>query len=136
MDAQLSLFSFRQLLNSLFVLVTASMPETLDRSLSSVSLNSIPEDDWDRSLPDIKDNSIVFPVNETPGKSSRYSHSKTASVQDGKGDRNLSELLRFHLEENSKGHFSAEEAARIADVLGQWVGVHSYAILNVDPDPV
>jgi hypothetical protein len=112
------------------------MPETLERSLSSPSLNSVPEDDWDRSPPDTKDNatttprnSIVFPVNETTGESSRFTHSKSASVQDvenGKGNLTLSELLRLHSEKDSKGNFSvdSEEAARIADVLGQWVGVH------------
>lgn len=105
----------------------------LDRSLSSVSLNSVPEDDWDRSLPDTKDNlatttphnSIVFPINETPGKSSRCTHSKTASIKDmenDKGNRPLSELLRLHSVKDSKGNFSPEETARIADVLGQWVG--------------
>lgn len=123
------------------------MPETFERSLSSPSLNSVPEDDWDRSLPDTKDNaatttprnSIVFPVNETPGESSRSTHSKNASVQEkdnGKGNLSLSELLRLHSEKDSKGNFSAEEAARIADVLGQWVGVHSCPVLKLDPDPV
>ena len=123
------------------------MPETLERSLSSPSLNSVPEDDWDRSPPDTKDNaapttpqnSIVFPVNETPGKSARSTHSRIASVQDmenGKGSLPLSELLRLHSEKDSKGNFTAEEAARIADVLGQWVGAHSCPVLKSDPDPV
>ena len=116
------------------------MPESLERSLSSPSL----EDDWDRSLPDTKDNavsttpqsSIVFPVNETPGRST---HSKNPSVQDvenGRGNRSLSELLRLHSEKDSKGNFSAEEAARIADVLGQWVGVHLCPELKLDSDLV
>lgn len=127
------------------------MPETLERSLSSPSLNSVPEDDWDRSLPDAKvnpaqitpRNSIVFSVNETSGKpsseASRPTHSENASVQDmenGKGNLSLSELLRLHSEKDSKGNFSAEEAARIADVLGQWVGVHSCPVLKLDSDPV
>ena len=123
------------------------MPETLERSLSFSSLNSVPEDDWDHSLPELKDNaapttprgSIVFPVNETPGKSSRCTHNKNASVRDmenGKGNISLSELLRLHSEKDSKGNFSAEEAARIADVLGQWVGVQSCPVLKLDPDPV
>lgn len=114
------------------------MPESLDRPPSSSSLNSVPEDDWDSSLPDnpaptTPQNSIVFPVNETPDKSSRCTHSKNASVQDmenGKDNLTLSELLRLHSEKDSKGNFSAEEAARIADVLGQWVGVHSCPVLN------
>ena len=123
------------------------MPQTIERSLSSPSLNSLPEDDWDRSPSDTKDiaapitpqNSIVFPVNETPGKSARPTHNKNAIVQDmenGKRNLSLSELLRLHSEKDSKGNFSAEEAARIADVLGQWVGVHSCPVLKLDPDLV
>lgn len=123
------------------------MPETLEPSLSSPSLNSVPEDDWDRSLPDTKDNaapttpqnSIVFPVNETPGEPARSTQSKNASVQNmesGKRNLSLSELLRLHSEKDSKGNFSAEEAARIADVLGQWVGVHSCPVLKLYPDLV
>lgn len=123
------------------------MPETLNRSLSSVSLDSVPEDSWDRSLPDIKGdaatttlgNSIAFPVNEISGNSLRYTHSKTTSAQvigNGKGNRTLSDLLSSHSEKNSKGNFSAEEAARIADVLGQWVGVYPCSVLKIDPDAV
>ena len=123
------------------------MPETIERSLSSPSLNSLPEDDWDRSPSDTKDiavpttpqNSIVFPVNKIPSKSATPTYSKNASVQDmenGKGNPSLSELLRLHSEKDSKGNFSAEEAARIADVLGQWVGVHSCPVLKLDPDLV
>ena len=121
------------------------MPETIERSLSSPSLNSLPEDDWDTTPSDPKDNvapttpqnSIVFPVNETPGKTARSS--KDASAQDienCKGNLSLSELLRLHSEKDSKGKFSAEEAARIADVLGQWVGVKSCPELKLDPDLV
>lgn len=113
------------------------------RSLSSLSLNSAPEDDWDQSLPDTTENiaaktprnSIVFPIDETPGKSS-IKHTHSSSVQDmenGKGNRTLSELLSLHSEKDSKGNISPEEAARIADVLGQWVGVHSCPLLELDP---
>ncbi|KAF8801075.1 hypothetical protein BYT27DRAFT_7198651 [Phlegmacium glaucopus] len=109
------------------------MPESLDRSLSSLSLNSVPEDDWDRSLPDTQENapattprnSVVFPVDDTPGKSSQYNHNENAGVQESKGNRTLSELLRLHSEKDSKGNFSPEEAARIADVLGQWINASS-----------
>ena len=115
------------------------MTESLECSFSSPSLGSVPEDDWDCSLPDnvtptTPQNSIVFPNNETPGKPAMSTHSKNASVQDmenGKGSRSLSELLRLHSEKDSKGIFSAEEAARIADVLGQWVGVHSCPVLKL-----
>jgi hypothetical protein len=95
------------------------------------SLNS--EYDWDRSLPETKDNAPTTtprsPVNETC-KSPRYTHSS-----DGKGNT-LSELLRLHAEKDSKGNFSAEEATKIADVLGQWVGVNSCSVLKLDPDPL
>jgi len=112
------------------------MPETIERSLSSPSLNSLPEDDWDRSPPDTKNNaapttpqnSIEFPVNEIPGKPARSTHSNNVTVQDmenGKRSLSLSELLRLHSENDSKGNFSAEEAARIADVLGQWINASS-----------
>jgi len=103
------------------------MPETLDRSLSSLSLNSVPEDDWDgdtkgNAATTTPRNSIVFPVDQTP------THSKNASVQNlenGKGNRTLSDLLRLHSEKDSTGSFSPEEAARIADVLGQWINASS-----------
>lgn len=112
------------------------MPETLDRSLS---LDSVPEDDWDHSHPDPKDNgtprnSIVFPVNETPGKSSKYTHNSVQDTENGKGNRTLSELLRLHSEKDSKGNISPEEATRIADVLGQWVGIHPCPVLELHPD--
>ncbi|KAF8952953.1 hypothetical protein BDZ97DRAFT_1874872 [Flammula alnicola] len=143
------------------------MPESLDRSLSSLSLSSLdsqPEDDWDRSLTDISDvtrpstppqpagadlsqpqhhrststprNSIVFPSEVTPGRSTRYSSADThsragshdgssSSMGKGQGKRTLSELLRLHSEKGCNGRFSAEEASRIADVLGQWINASS-----------
>jgi hypothetical protein len=84
------------------------------------------DDDWHRSLKDTKDTTTprVFPVDESPN----------TNVQDDKGNRTLSELLRLHSEKDSKGNFSPEEASRIADVLGQWVGVHSRPMLELDPD--
>lgn len=119
------------------------MSDSLERSLSSLSLDSQPEDDWDRSLLDPEPstpidvqpeqphhtprNSVVFPAEDTPGRSSRYSsssHSRNGSV-DGmgksEGKRTLSDLLRLHSEKGCNGRFSADEASRIADVLGQWV---------------
>ncbi|KDR68463.1 hypothetical protein GALMADRAFT_257197 [Galerina marginata CBS 339.88] len=127
------------------------MPESLDRSLSSLSLSSVdsqPEDDWDRSLVDVAPsspthvepeqqqpchtprNSIVFPAEDTPGRSTRYTsaHGKSGSVDGmgkGEGKRTLSELLRLHSEKGCGGKFSAEEASRIADVLGQWINASS-----------
>ncbi|KJA21533.1 hypothetical protein HYPSUDRAFT_187267 [Hypholoma sublateritium FD-334 SS-4] len=42
-----------------------------------------------------------------------------------KGRRTLSELLRLHSEKGCEGRFSADEASRIADVLGQWINSSS-----------
>ncbi|KAH8998099.1 hypothetical protein EDB92DRAFT_1837924 [Lactarius akahatsu] len=39
------------------------------------------------------------------------------------GKRTLSELLKLHAEKGTDVHFSAEEAARVEEVLGQWVRV-------------
>jgi len=85
-------------------------------------------------------NSVVFPAEDTPGRTTRYTssgyHSKNGSV-DGMGNagkggkRTLSELLRLHSEKNTNGMFSAEEASRIADVLGQWVGVHNFILILI-----
>jgi hypothetical protein len=111
LDAQLS--GSAQINNSLRPL----MPET--------PLNSVPEDDWDHSLPDPKDNAAT--TSPAPAES---------SVQDIEGNPSLSKLLRLHSEKDSKANFSAEEAARIADVLGQWVGVHSCPVPKLDPDLV
>ncbi|KAH9000789.1 hypothetical protein EDB86DRAFT_452956 [Lactarius hatsudake] len=37
------------------------------------------------------------------------------------GKRTLSELLKLHAEKGTDVHFSAEEAARVEEVLGQWI---------------
>jgi hypothetical protein len=147
--------SFRLVRNDLV------MPsDSLDRSMSSLSVDSQSEDDWDRSL--IHDtgffslasplqisaadvattamvshlsgstprNSVIFPAEETPGRPTRYSsgsvlHSRNGSLDildGGIKQRTLSDLLKLHSERGSSGDFNAEEATRIADVLGQWVG--------------
>ncbi|KAF9041185.1 hypothetical protein BJ165DRAFT_1487556 [Panaeolus papilionaceus] len=130
------------------------MPD-FERSLSSLSTGSQSEDDWDRSLlidssslsvstePGTANsvpftasihavmttprNSIVFPADETPGRSSRYSSlTKNDLRENGKGGkRTLSELLKLHSEKGSNGTFTPEEATRIADVLGQWINASS-----------
>lgn len=98
----------------------ASPEQEAELSMSQLSLNSseTQSEDWDRSMStddspvDAKTprNSVVFPAEgseETPnGK--------------GGGKRSLSELMRLHAAKGS-GQFSAEEASRVADVLGQWV---------------
>ena len=100
-----------------------------DFSLSTLSLNwnSSQNEDWDRSESDIQANigngesskptttlrnSVIFPNDgsDTPGRG-------VAS----KGERTLSQLLKLHAENGAQGNFSAEEASRVAEVLGQWV---------------
>lgn len=111
--------------------------------LDSASNDSYHED-WDNSLvsegdysPESSDNasqplthgastprnSVIFPVAEegsdaTPSRNvaerSRYAS--------GQGKRTLSELLRLHAEKGTDCRLSPEEAARLGDVLGQWVG--------------
>jgi len=119
-------------------------------SLSINSANSQPEDDWDRSLlvemlpveiPVVAPtttvvarpfnttprNSIVFPAEGTPGRTTGYSSSlptKSDSLnglEGGNKKRTLSDLLKLHSEKGSVAEFSQEEATRIADVLRQWV---------------
>jgi len=127
--------------------------DSLDRSMSSLSADSQSEDDWDLSLThdtgflasslqisaadvavvshfSTPRNSIIFPAEETPGRTTRYSsgsvlHSRNGSLDildGGIKKRTLSDLLQLHSEKGSNGDFNAEEAKRIADVLGQWVG--------------
>jgi hypothetical protein len=143
--------SFRLVRNDLV------MPsDSLDRSMSSLSADSQSEDDWDLSLThdtgflasplqisaadvaatamvshfSTPRNSVIFPVEETPGRPTRYSsgsvlHSRNGSLDildGGIKKRTLSDLLQLHSEKGSNGDFNPEEAKRIADVLGQWVG--------------
>ena len=78
-------------------------------------------------------NSVVFPgpsdlytPSFSPGRATRFSTTderKDGSLGKTKGRRTLSELLRLHSEKGCEGRFSADEASRIADVLGQWVRV-------------
>jgi len=133
-----------------FSLVLA-MPSDFDRAMSSLSINSTssqPEDDWDRSLlvemapveipvtPVVvaqlssitPRNSVVFPAEGTPGRTTGYSSSALPKKSDsmnglegGNKKRTLSDLLKLHSEKGSVAEFSPEEATRIADVLGQWV---------------
>ncbi|KAH9974038.1 hypothetical protein BGW80DRAFT_1171126, partial [Lactifluus volemus] len=37
------------------------------------------------------------------------------------GKRTLSELLKLHAEKGTNVHFTQEEAARLEEVLGQWI---------------
>ncbi|KAJ6617564.1 hypothetical protein B0H10DRAFT_1627289, partial [Mycena sp. CBHHK59/15] len=112
--------------------------DEVDFSMSQLSLssNGSQSEDWDRSLsldgseppsPHSKSrplasttprNSVVFPGDDaTPGRS--------APANGEKGKRSLSELLRLHAEKGTDCRFSAEEAARVADVLRDWINAGS-----------
>ncbi|KAJ7176481.1 hypothetical protein C8R46DRAFT_988529 [Mycena filopes] len=111
--------------------------EDLSRSISKLSLHSESSaEDWDRSLSMDGDadhnheggpprttprNSVVFPAgaagdDATPGRA----NGKTEG-----GKRSLSELLRLHAEKGTDCTFSPEEAARVADVLRDWINAGS-----------
>ncbi|KAJ7856683.1 hypothetical protein B0H14DRAFT_3448306 [Mycena olivaceomarginata] len=110
----------------------ATTSEDLSRSISTLSLHSESSaEDWDRSLSMDGDtdgdaaaprttprNSVLFPAgagdDATPG-----------AKANGKGKRSLSELLRLHAEKGTDVTFSAEEAARVADVLRDWINAGS-----------
>jgi hypothetical protein len=116
-------------------------------SMSQLSLDSSgsQSEDWDRSLsmdgsqppsPGTKArplatttprNSIIFPVEDeaTPGRSGNLQTRQPGE----QGKRSLSELLRLHAEKGTDCKFSAEEAARVADVLRDWVS-HLRALLS------
>ncbi|KAJ6460932.1 hypothetical protein C8R45DRAFT_879067 [Mycena sanguinolenta] len=111
----------------------AASGDDLSRSISKLSMHSESStEDWDRSLSmDSEDgdsgaprttprNSIMFPAGAgdeaTPGAKGQTN---------GKGKRSLSELLRLHAEKGTDVTFSAEEAARVADVLRDWINAGS-----------
>lgn len=91
---------------------------------------SEPPEDWDRSVVDIEPGlagsaRVAFPTNgaaEVP----------TRDAQAGRGadgKRTLSELLKLHAEKGTDVHFTAEEAAKLEEVLGQWVCTIFYLLL-------
>jgi len=100
-------------------------------STPSLNSNGSQNEDWDRSESDIQvdsklsdnkplttpRNSVIFPADgaeKTPGRGAA-----------SKGERTLSELLKLHAEKGTEGRFSADEASRVAEVLGQWVCVRA-----------
>ncbi|KAJ7243010.1 hypothetical protein C8J57DRAFT_1192043 [Mycena rebaudengoi] len=106
-----------------------------DFSMSTLSLHSSGSqstEDWDRSLSldgspaasprtTTPRNSVIFPAADdgpTPGRS--------APQQSGEpGKRSLSELMRLHAEKGTDSNLSAEEAARVAEVLRDWINASS-----------
>ncbi|KAF8067651.1 hypothetical protein FPV67DRAFT_1492755 [Lyophyllum atratum] len=121
------------------------MSEEIDFSLSTLSLNSdgSQSEDWDRSLilsesesssqsltqmnaTTTPRNSVLFPVDNsaTPGRT-RADTVDSPRNTGTQGKRSLSELLRLNAEKGTDVKFSAEEASRVADVLGQWINASS-----------
>lgn len=104
-----------------------------DASSSQLSLNSMgsESEDWDRSMsvepepvPDVQmrtpRNSVVFPAEV--GGEAEATPGRRREQGSGKPKRTLSELLKLHAEKGTDVQFTPEEANRIAEVLGQWVG--------------
>lgn len=119
--------------------------------MSQLSLNSNgsqTSEDWDRSL--MLDDSIPpTPAEESQPHSLATTTPRNSIVFPGNGvgvdstpknagggrtKRSLSELLRLHAEKGTDCHFSTEEAARLADVLGQWINASSSPYEDEDDD--
>ncbi|KAJ7598598.1 hypothetical protein C8J56DRAFT_1010824 [Mycena floridula] len=111
------------------------MSTNIELNMSQLSLSSNSSEDWDRSMSSdhatpaespennagsqrltatTPRNSVIFPANGPGGEQATPKGS-------GNGKRSLSELLRLHAEKGTDCSFSTEEAARVADVLGQWI---------------
>lgn len=103
-------------------------------SLSQLSLHpngsSSETEDWDRTLnvqpasgQRISLNSVAFPTGAEQQEDIAKAQQPDAVVKGGQAEmkRTLSELLRLHAEKGTNVTFSAEEASRVAEVLGQWV---------------
>jgi hypothetical protein len=102
------------------------------------SLSPHPTEDWDHTESNADSSPapasasapapsrVVFPSRggaadderDAPTPDALPSHSHRAGCP---GKRTLSELLKRHAEKGTDVHFSSEEAARLEDLLGQWV---------------
>ena len=80
------------------------------------SFTSSDAEDWDRSMNLDTRNSVAFPADDA-GAGEEPGQGEGA----GRDKRTISELLKLHAEKGKDVTFSAEEAGRIAEVLGQWV---------------
>lgn len=95
--------------------------------MSDATRASQAPEDWDRSESDIIDASQAS--GSPSGRVAFPSHGQAEENGDGvvegdgsqRGKRTLSELLKLHAAKGSDSNFSAEEATRVADVLGEWV---------------
>lgn len=108
--------------------------DKLNMSQLSLSSSGSQSEDWDRSL-SLDDSLPPTPSTEQPNPllSSRTPRNSVVFPKSGGNDqatpkgakntgtRSLSELLKLHAEKGTETRMSTEEAARVADVLGQWV---------------
>jgi len=102
---------------------------SLSRTMSEMSLNSpgSASEDWDHSehIPGEKAstprNSVAFPGENGDGAAAEGE----LPAGERKGKRTLSELMKLYAEKGTSVKFSPEEAARLADVLGQWINSES-----------
>ncbi|KAF9444642.1 hypothetical protein P691DRAFT_677223 [Macrolepiota fuliginosa MF-IS2] len=117
----------------------------MSNTVDSTTNNSYHED-WDKSLISEDDspsqpsdnasqpqrnastprNSVIFPAvagdSDTTSGGGMSERNRYAS---GQGKRTLSELLKLHAEKGTDCRMSPEEAARLGDVLGQWINASS-----------
>lgn len=98
--------------------------------MSDPTRASQPPEDWDRSESDIIDadsqsSRVAFP-SQSQSDETANGTACTEGNRDGRGKRTLSELLKLHAAKGTDSSFSAEETARVADVLGQWVSALLY----------
>lgn len=99
------------------------------------SLSPHPSEDWDHAESIVDSpvtptapapNRVVFPSRggtlddepDAPTPDTLPSHSYRSGCP---GKRTLSEVLKLHAEKGTDVHFTSEEAARLEDLLGQWV---------------
>lgn len=123
------------------------MADNDELNMSKLSLNSndSQSEDWDRSLMLMDDSEPSSPTEAqqsrsrtiaatTPRNSVIFPGDRDSTPRSGPkpgagdGKRSLSELLRLHSEKGTDVKFSTEEASRVAEVLGQWVGGSSFLV--------
>ena len=101
------------------------------------SLSPHPSEDWDHAESIVDSpvtstasapNRVVFPSRggalddepDAPTPDTLPSHSHRSGCP---GKRTLSEVLKLHAEKGTDVHFTSDEAARLEDLLGQWVRI-------------
>jgi hypothetical protein len=96
---------------------------------------SQPPEDWDHPESTIHPSTtssaaptrVAFPshggADDTPGPDAPLPLPPHAGSRTSSGKRTLSDLLKLHAEKGTNVHCTPEEAARLGEVLGQWVRV-------------